>query len=171
MPPNFGSALPYPISHLSWSPDGTRLAVSIGEVQDNLGWGLVVMNPATARYYLPVNYTATYGVPVPATPAGSYYRQGVFLPNGDLLVNWVCCAGVPIHSTSSLIWEVSTSGTFVHQVAVGFTNRDHSSLNASGRWVLYLSGSDLFVSKDGNRPTMVSSGLVAAAWGPAATGS
>lgn len=171
MPPGFDSALPFPVSHLSWSPDGTRLAVSIGQVQDNQGWGVVVLDPTTARYYVPADYTTSYGVPVPGPPVGSYYREGVFLPDGDLLVSRVCCAGVPVRTTFSVIWEVSASGTFVHPVAVGFTNRDHTSLDASGRWVLYLSGSDLFVSKDGNRPTMVSSGLVAAAWVPAASGS
>jgi hypothetical protein len=51
-------------------------------------------------------------------------------------------------------------------VAVGFANRDHSSLDAdqTGHWLLYLSGQDLFVSLDGSDPFMLTSGLIAAAW-------
>jgi hypothetical protein len=51
-------------------------------------------------------------------------------------------------------------------VAIGFTDRDHRSLDsdATGRWLLYLSGQDLYVSEDGRTPTRLASGLAAAAW-------
>jgi WD40-like Beta Propeller Repeat len=164
-PPGVSGALVYPISHLSWSPGGRRLAVSLGEVQDNLGWNLVILNPASARYYMSGSYPFQGYVPVGGNQRG-YYREGVFLPTGRLLVNRVCCLGLPAPVTSSLIEEVSTSGVPVHLVAVGFTNRAHSSFAATGKWVLYLSGTDLFMSRNGRRPALLTSGLVAAAWIP-----
>jgi hypothetical protein len=168
-PVNGSSALVYPIAHLSWSPDGTRIALSFGEVQDNNGWNLVIFDPSTARSDILMNRIPRTGqVPVRGGNRGFYYREGVYLPNGDLLVNRVCCTGVPVRTTSSLIDEVSTSGTLVKRVAIGFTNRVHSSLDAFGRWALYLSGKDLFVSKNGQPPSLLTSGLMAAAWVPPA---
>lgn len=141
--------------------------MSLGEVQDQGGWGLVILDPATARYYLPLNPPLQGQLPVPVQGnQGAYYREGVFLPSGRLLVNRVCCGGVPVRTTSSLIEEVSTSGAPRHLIAIGFADRTHSSFDATGRWVLYLSGTDLFISRNGQRPTLLTSGLIAAAWIP-----
>jgi hypothetical protein len=163
-PPGAASTLPYPISRLSWAPDGKRLLVSVGPSQDNEGWDLVEIDPATSRYYLP----SSSGVPLTGLPdpGRSYYREGVFLPDGDMFVNRVCCAGWPVRVTSSLLWEIDPSGQLIHQVAIGFANRDHSSLDAdqTGHWLLYLSGHDLFLSLDGSAPFLLTSGLIAAAW-------
>ncbi len=54
----------------------------------------------------------------------------------------------------------------VGQVAIGWRDRDHTSLDAdpSGRWLLYLSGPDLFLSLDGAAPFKLTTGLAAAAW-------
>ncbi|HEV2376735.1 MAG TPA: hypothetical protein VGS19_31740 [Streptosporangiaceae bacterium] len=163
-PDDFG--LPDPVLHLSWSPDGTRLAMSLGGSQDNEGWNLLIFDPARAHYYQPQSASpgpADTRVPV---SGNSYYREAVYLPNGDLLVNRQCCRGFPIRNTTSLIQEVTTSGVMVHQVAIGWLNRDHSSFDAQGSWILYLSGNDLFVSYNGNRPTLETRGLTAAAWVP-----
>jgi hypothetical protein len=160
------SGLPYPISHLSWASDGIRLAVSILSPEDNEGWNLVIMDTATAKYYL----AGTGDTFVPATghPSArdSYLREGVFMPNGDLFVSRACCAGIPVRNTSRLMWEVTTSGTLVHQVAIGFASLEHTSLdvNATGRWLLYLAGDILYVSHDGNTPRQLTTGLIAAAW-------
>ncbi len=64
------------------------------------------------------------------------------------------------------MWEVDLSGTLVHQVALGYANLEHTSLDvaASGRWLLYLAGTDLYVSHDGRTPTELTTGLIAAAW-------
>jgi hypothetical protein len=167
-PPGTASALP--VAHLSWAPGGEKLLVSAGQAQDNEDWDLVVLDPATSRYYLPSGSTGALpsNVPVADGPdaAESYYREGVFLPDGDIFVNRVCCSGWAVRDTSSLLWEISPSGQLIRQVAIGFTNRDHSSLDAdpSGRWLLYLSGQDLFLSQDGTAPFMLTSGLIAAAW-------
>jgi hypothetical protein len=157
-------ALPSPVSRLSWSPDGRRLLVSVAAAKDNEGWQLVVLDPATARYFL----AATPGnaaVPLPGL-AGSYYREGAYLPDGNLFVSQVCCTGVPARVTSSLLLEVSPSGELVRQVAIGWKDRDHTSLGAdpSGHWLLYLSGPDLFLSLDGAAPFKLTTGLTAAAW-------
>jgi hypothetical protein len=166
-PPGTATALPFPVSHLSWAPDGQKLLVSVGPTQDNEGWSLAVLDPATSRYYLP---SGQAGLSVPVAggpdPARSYYREGVFLPDGDMFVNRVCCTGFPVPRTSSLLWEISSSGRLVRQVAIGFTDRDHSSLDAdpSGGWLLYLSGQDLFVSPGGTAPFVLTSGIIAAAW-------
>jgi len=158
-------ALPAPVSRLSWSPDSRRLLVSVAEAEDNEGWQLVVLDPATARYW---TAAAAYGgsaVPLPGL-AGSYYREGAYLPDGNLFVSQVCCAGVPARVTSSLMLEVTPSGQLIRQVAIGFKDRDHTSLDAdpSGRWLLYLSGPDLFLSLEGAAPFKLTGGLTAAAW-------
>ena len=164
--PGQSSGLPAPISHLSWSPDGTRLAVSISSVEDNEGWNLVILDPATAKYYL--SGPGVFYVPATGHPNAkdSYLREGVFMPNGNLFVSRACCAGVPVRNTSRLMWEVNTAGTLVHQVAIGFANLDHTSLDvsANGRWLLYLAGDILYVSHNGNTPKQLTTGLIAAAW-------
>jgi hypothetical protein len=161
--PASASALPYPVSRLSWAPDGRRLLVSAGPSQDNEGWHLTVMDVAKARYYLPS--PGAVAVPL-AGPPGSYYNQGTFLPDGNMFVNQVCCSGVPVRKTSSLLREIDPAGRLVRQVAIGFLDRDHGSLDADsgGRWLLYLAGRDLFLSHDGGAPFKLTSGLVAAAW-------
>jgi hypothetical protein len=164
--PGQSSGLPYPISHLSWAPDGTHLAVSILSAEDNEGWNLVILDTAIAKYYL--SGTGDISVPVTGSPNArdSYLREGVFMPDGNLFVSRACCAGVPIRNTSRLMWEVNTAGTLVHQVAIGFADLEHTSLdvNASGQWLLYLAGDILYVSHDGNTPTQLTTGLIAAAW-------
>jgi hypothetical protein len=159
-------SLPAPISHLSWAPDGQHLAVSISPIQDNEGWNLALVDTATARYYLSgggISYVPVTGQP---TPQRSYLREGVYLPDGDLFVSRACCAGVPPKNTSRLMWEVTPSGALIHQVAIGYPTLDHASLDASasGAWLLYLAGQDLYVSQDGAAPRAVAKGLIAAAW-------
>jgi WD40-like Beta Propeller Repeat len=162
-----GGLLP-PISHLSWSADGAMLAVSIAAVADNEGWGVNLVNPQTARYYADTS-AGVSAVPVTGSPDAqrSYLREGVYLPDGNLFISRACCGGVPIHNTSRLMWEVSPAGALVHQVAIGFPDLEHVSLSAdsSGHWLLYLADHDLYVSRDGNRPSKLTSGLIAAAWG------
>jgi hypothetical protein len=167
VPPGQGSGLPYPISHVSWAPDNDHVAVSIEPGQDNEGWNLNLVDSSQAQDYL--SGTGVTSVPVTGnpTPQQSYLREGVYMPNGDLFVSRACCAGEPVHNTSRLMWEVSTSGALVHQVAIGFANLDHVSLDVSsdGNWLLYLAGNDLYVSQGGATPRQITSGLVAAAWG------
>ena len=167
LPAGQSSGLPAPISHLSWASDNSRLAVSISSVQDNEGWNVVVVDTAAARYYLAG--PGDSAVPVTGRPDArrSYLREGVFLPNGALFVSRACCGGVPVRNTSRLMWEVNSSGVLVHQVAIGFANLDHTSLdaNTSGHWLLYLAGTDLYVSRGGARPRKLATHLIAAAWG------
>jgi hypothetical protein len=160
------TSLPAPISHLSWGPDGQHLAVSISPIQDNEGWNLALLDTATAKFYLSgggISYVPVTGRP---TPQRSYLREGVYLPDGDLFVSRACCAGFPPRNTSRLMWEVNPAGALVHQVAVGYPNLDHTSLDASrtGTWLLYLAGQTLYVSHGGATPHQVGKGLVAAAW-------
>jgi hypothetical protein len=162
-----GGLLP-PISHLSWSADAAMLAVSTSAVADNEGWGVNLVSPSTAQYYAD-STTGVTAVPVTGSPDAqrSYIREGVYLPDGNLFISRACCGGVPIHNTSRLMWEVSPAGGLVHQVAIGFPDLDHVSLSAdsSGHWLLYLADHDLYVSQDGNRPSKLTTGLIAAAWG------
>jgi hypothetical protein len=64
------------------------------------------------------------------------------------------------------MWEVTTSGVLVHQVAIGFANLVHGSLDVSsdGQWLLYLASNDLYVSQGGATPRELTTGLIAAAW-------
>jgi hypothetical protein len=166
LPAAQSSGLPAPISHLSWGPDNNQLAVSISSVEDNEGWNVVIVNTGTASYY--EDGPGTKAIPVTGTPnaRGSYYREGVFLPDGNLFVSRACCGGVPVKNTSRLMWEVNTAGVLTHQVAIGFAALDHTSLDAnrSGSWLLYLAAHDLYVSRGGNTPTKLTTGLIAATW-------
>jgi hypothetical protein len=165
-PASQSSGLPAPVSHLSWAHDNTQLAVSISQAQDNEGWALVVVDTAAASYY--EGGTGDTPVPVTGSPRtqDSYYREGVFLPDGNLFVSRACCTGIPVRNTSKLMWEVDISGSLVHQVAVGYPSLEHTSLDVSpsGKWLLYLAGNDLYVSHHGGTPTKLATGLVAAAW-------
>ncbi len=163
--PGQSTGLPAPISHLSWSADGTRLAVSIAAIQDNEGWQIVLVDPAAAQGYLAGSGDTTVPVTGPQ-PRRSYWREGVFLPDGDLFVSRACCAGVPVRNVSKLMWLVRPSGVLRHEVAIGFPGLDHTSLAASrsGRWLLYLAGTVLYVSYRQARPRQFSAGLIAAAW-------
>ena len=167
VPASQDSSLPAPISHLSWAADNDHLAVSTSAVQDNEGYDLLIVDTSHAHYYL--TGIGTWQVPVTGEPTAqdSYLREGVFMPDGNLFVSRACCAGEPVRNTSRLMWEVTTSGAFVRQVAIGFPNLDHTSLDvsAAGKWLLYLAGNDLYVSRGGAAPRELTSGLVAAAWG------
>jgi WD40-like Beta Propeller Repeat len=159
-----GAAPPVPVTQLSWAPDSRRLLVSAGPAPGSQDRYLTVVDPATARRYLPS--ASSGGVAVPPGPRGSYYRDGAFLPDGDLFVSRVCCtAGAP-RATSSLLLEISPSGHLVRQVGLGFPDRAHTSFGAdpTGHWLLYLSGPDLFLSLDGAAPFKLTTGLTAAAW-------
>jgi hypothetical protein len=166
MPAGSDSGLPAPISHVSWAPDGQHLAVSVASVEDNEGWNLALVTTGVAKYYLSgagVTYVLPTGSP---TPKLSYLREGIYLPDGNLFVSRACCGGEPETDTSRLMWEVSLDGTLVHQVAIGFADLDHDSLDASpdGAWLLYLGGGNLFVSRGGAAPRQLTSGLIAAAF-------
>ena len=165
LPASQSSGLPAPISHVSWAADDSRLLVSVSSVQDNEGWQMVIVNTGSASFYL--SGAGDVSVPVSGAAAQrSYWREGVFMPNGNLFVSRVCCAGFPVHNRSALLWEVSPGGVLQHQVAVGFPNLVHTSLavNRAGRWLLYLAGTSLYVSDNGSTPRQLGAGLAAAAW-------
>jgi WD40-like Beta Propeller Repeat len=166
LPASQETGLPGPISHLSWAPDNDRVAVSVSQIEDNEGWQVDIVDTTQARYYM--TGSGVTNVPVTGHPdtAASYLREAVFMPDGDLFVSRACCAGIPVRNTSRLMWEVTTAGAFVHQVAIGFPNLDHTSLDVSpdGSWLLYLAGGDLYVSHGGATPSELTTGLIAAAW-------
>jgi hypothetical protein len=165
LPAGQPGGLPAPISHLSWAANGTELAVSIAAIQDNEGWQIMLMDTAAAQNYL--GGTGDTQVPVTGPDRRrSFWREGVYLPDGNLFVSRACCAGVPVRNVSKLMWEITPAGVFKHRVAIGFPGLDHTSLavNRSGKWLLYLAGTGLYVSEQGARPRQVGSGLIAAAW-------
>ncbi len=158
------------VPELSWSPDGRRLLVTAGLPKDHgstVTWVLTQVDPATARDYLPSAGSGVSVVPVTGPDAArSSYRGGVFLAGGDLFVDRICCTDGGARKTSDLLWEIAPSGRLVRQVALGWLDRDHYSLDGdpSGHWLLYLSGPDLFLSLDGAAPFKLTTGLGAAAW-------
>lgn len=138
VPAGQGSELPLPIFHLSWSADNVHLAVTVAAIQDNEGYGVHLVDTAQASCYFSgagVTYVPVTGSP---TPQQSYLREGVYMPNGDLFVSRACCGGDPVVNSSRLMWEVTPSAVLVHQVAIGFPNLDHTSLDVSadGQWLL-----------------------------------
>jgi WD40-like Beta Propeller Repeat len=165
--------VPLPISHLSWTSGSQSLLLSISSDQDNFGWDLVPLNPAISPYYLPANWdagkpTVPVSGPYPDASPGHdyYYREGVYLPGGNLFVNVICCSGLPAETTSSRLEVITPGGALVRTVAIGFTNRADSSLAAdpTGRWLLYLSANDLYLSGNGRPASKLTSGLIAATW-------
>jgi hypothetical protein len=160
------AGLPAWVTHLSWAPDNGHVVVSTEGVQDNEGWALDILDISSAKTYLPGPGVTT--VPVTgASPDGqSFISEGVYLPDGNLFVVHRCCEGIAAKNDAPLLWEIQPSGSLIRQVAIGFANTAHNSLNASadGDWLLYLGGGELYVSQAGARPNQVASGLVAAAW-------
>jgi len=162
-PAVIAGGLPLPIGHLSWAADSRRLATTIDGGQDNEQWGVSIFDRTTAKYYSSDTSTS---VPVVGSPH-SYYREAVFLPNGDLFADRECCTGYPPTVTSSTLVIVDpASGATRQQVAIGLTTREHASLDSdsSGHWLLYLSGGDLLVSEGGAKPTTLTTGFQAADW-------
>ncbi len=166
VPASQSPGLPIPISHLSWAADSDHLAVSDAAFQDNEGWGVYLVDTGRAQYYATGAGAAPLPVTGAPTPQQSYLREGVYMPDGNLFVSRACCGGEPVRNTSRLMWEVNTSGVLVHQVAIGFANLDHTSLDVSsdGNWLLYLAANDLYVSHGGATPSKLTTGLIAAAW-------
>jgi hypothetical protein len=70
----------------------------------------------------------------------SYIREGIYMPDGNLFIRRACCAGIPVRSSSRLMWEITTGGALIHRVALGFKDEEHLSLAAArnGHWLLYL---------------------------------
>lgn len=158
-----GASRPYwspggePIAHLSWSPGGGTLLVSLGP-----SWALATLDVASGGF--------AGRVPTTLKAAGPglsyYYREGVYMHSGLIFVNQVCCNGWSNRISSTVLTEVSPSGAVTHQVAIGMLSKDHTSLavDPSGQWLLYLSGNGLYVSGNGAKPTALTNGLIAAAW-------
>lgn len=163
--PPGSTSQPYPISHLSWSPSGAMLLISLGQGLDHEGWlDLHLLDVATAKNYLAPSWPSTSGADVPVTGSSNYYSEGVFLPDGSIFADRVCCTGVPAHITSSLLAEINAKGQLIHQVAIGYPNAAHSSLNGSGDWVLYLSARNLYAAQGAQSARLITGGLIAAAW-------
>ena len=162
------SALPVPVSHLSWSPSGGRLLVSIASSQDNEGWDLHVLNTGTDRYFSGASLF-TGGVPVSGSAGNrpAYYPEAVFQPDGNIFAVRVCCSGFPVTPSAVVLQQITTSGTLVHSVASCFLDRVHSSLDAAPGKLLYLSGNTLFATRDGGSAKLITGGLIAATWLPA----
>jgi hypothetical protein len=164
--PTTQQGLPAPVTHLSWASDNVHLAVSTQPAQDNEGWALDLLDTTSAQTYEPGAGVTT--VPVTgASPNGmSFYSEGVYLPDGNLFVVHRCCQGIQGKNDAPLLMEIQPDGALVRQVAIGFATTSHDSLDASkdGNWLLYLGGSDLYVSQGGARPKQISNGLVAASW-------
>jgi Tol biopolymer transport system component len=167
MPPRYAATgLPAPVSHLSWSPDGTRLAVSIRSVQDNEGWQLHLMTLAKDRYYVSEDLAGD----VPPGGAGDrhrFYSEGSYLPGGAMFVVHRCCTGYPLQAPEVAMEKIApATGATITRVAVGRATVEHTSLtsDATGRWLMYLSGTDLLVSDGGRTPVTLASGYLAADW-------
>lgn len=170
LPAGQGTGLPHPISHLSWSADNNHLAVSISPAEDNDGYQVNLVDTAEAHYFVAGAGVVT--VPVTGSPdhLGTVLGEADYLPNGNLIVDRFCCQGTPGISLSSLLWEVTTSGAFVHQVAIGDPAYGHSNLDSTsdGRWLLYVAhtvdAATLYVSQGGATPRALTTGIFGAAW-------
>jgi WD40-like Beta Propeller Repeat len=159
------SGLPAPVSYLSWSADNRRLAVSVSSVEDNEGWNLYLFDTSSDSYYVAPNSPT---VPVTGDNAAkSYYGEGAFLPDGKLFAVRLCCTGIPPTTSSVILQLVSaSSGAVSDTVAVGYSDRAHTSLgsDSSGQWLLYLSGTELEISHNGGQPSPLPGSYLAVTW-------
>jgi hypothetical protein len=164
------------ITHLSWAPGGGQLVLSVtsGQVPDQ-DQQLLILDTATARYY--TAGTGVTAVPVSGSPdtSGSYYDEGVYLPDGNLFVGRDCCDNNQIPPAgSNLMQEVSPAGGLVRQVAATIQATLNSSVAAdsTGSRLLYVSSAPsqsgpalvLYVSQGGATPEQIATGMAAAAW-------
>lgn len=165
------ASLPVPVSHLSWSPSGGDLLVSIASAQDNEGWSVHLLDTKTDQYFTGSRVlTQSITVSGPAGKRPAYYPEAVYQPDGDIFAVRECCTGFPVQPSSIRLEQVTASGELIHTVAAGFLNRVHSSLDAVSGKVLYLSGSTLFTSVAGKPAKVSATGLIAAAWLPPVSG-
>jgi hypothetical protein len=180
MDPEFTvSGLPIPVGHLSWSPDGRRIAVSIPAAQDNEGWRLRTLDPARDRFYLPSDETQEIPVAKDAPRrdswSKSYYAEGVYLPDGTMLVARRCCSGFletgtkpeAPESADVMVVDPATGAVSV-KLATGKPDSVLDSLDAdrSGSWLLFVADGALMVSKSraAATPFAVGRAFLAADW-------
>jgi len=156
---------PFPVLQLSFSPDAAKLAVSVNAVQDAEGMAVYVEDIASKTS------TAVPVVPISDGQRAQdlFLLPGAFLPDGTLFVQQACCTGFGPdrpNPTSVLATVEPTTGRLDREIAHGFPDRDHRSLaaDATGSWLLYVSGTDLDVSRGGARPTVLAKGITAASW-------
>src|SRR5262249_2616721 len=128
-----------------------------------------IVDTSGAQYYTPIGANSSVlSVSVTGSPAPqrSYLREGIFLPDGNLFISRACCGGVPVRNTSRVMLGGNGAREPARQVAIGYPNLEHISLAAdsTGRWLLYLAGGGLYVSQDGNRPSLLTRGLLAVTW-------
>jgi hypothetical protein len=155
------------ISHLSWSPNGSRLAVTTQQPDAAQSFVLQIVDPSSESAYEDGSI-----VPVPGDAQSSFYREAVYLPDGYLFAVRECCVVQGLQAaedrpSSVTVLEIDPNyGAVAGTVATGLVGVDHTSLDAStnGHWLLYLSGTSLEVSQDGAKPSVLATGIVAAAW-------
>jgi len=174
---------PLVIRHLSWSADGVRLALSLEPWQDDTCGVLAVMDPAVDRYYVPspkpdpgLNSNSNPDPSPDAAPVsvpgvnGSCYLEGGYLPDGHLFVIRQVPQDAERGSSGPwryLMEEIAPgSGVVLRTVAIGERGRPYlaPSADASGQWLLYLSGPDLKVVHGEARARTLASGYLAADW-------
>lgn len=148
---NFGN--PAPISSLSWSNDGTKLAVALPEK-------IVILDVRTA-----VNYDS--GIDLSAgTPPNHWRSAPAFMPDGKVAVVQACCRGGASGSefqTSSIVVVDPANGAVVRTISPVQENSHRSDLSVSpdGRFFAWVSGSALTVSEDGGPAQTLGDGYVA----------
>ena len=152
---------------VSWSPDGARLAVSYRWFETN-GGNVRLLNVAKDRYYVLARDSGTLPLAQGVSDI-NYYPEGVYLPDGRLFVARACCTGEPPEGplSATLMIVDPANGAVIKKVAtvnpkVADAQRNLDA-DASDRWMLFLSGTDLVVT-DGVTTTTLAKGYRAAAW-------
>lgn len=167
LPDVLGAGHPLGINHLSWDPSGRKLAVSTAEIQDGEGMSVQIFDRDNGQPAVP-DPAKPPTIPVVGgqDPDGSYYNQATFLPDGHLFTVRQCCLGWPPVTKYVDLDEIDTQGNVIHRVATGYTDRTHTSLSvdATGHWLLYISGDEIYISGNGATPAPLTSGYNAAAW-------
>jgi hypothetical protein len=154
-------AEPATIDAISWSADGQTLAVGLHYADASQDHVAIFSDQAGQDLD-----EGRRLVPPSSEPAGTQWAWPVYLPSGFVVVAESCCHGTPTPTTTGVV-EVDPASSVIQKVILtNATPRPHTNFVASrdGRWILYISDGEVFVSHDLGEPTLLQRGLIAAAW-------
>jgi hypothetical protein len=159
-PNRVGDRKAHAIQRLSWSPDGTTLAVSVAEDISN-DWSVNLLRPGQDRYYLgggTRQVPATYWsgpAPGQGTKVPTVLSEGDYLPDGRMVVVSACCMdskppaqGWDGNQMHLQVVQPAT-GTEVRRVAMTkFDSYTSLAPDPSGMWLAYEIENSIYTAAD-----------------------
>ncbi len=150
----------------SWAPDGKQIAVQ----GTNCGCGGAPYEEL--RIYDAAKKDSFKAVPLPKTISDkAAWAYPTYTPDGYLFVLEIPKFNISAESfkamgTPRILVVNPTTGSIANTITSGFEDRYYSSTSVdnSGKHLLYLSNGNLMVSDQFKRPTQLATGLIGASW-------